>query len=892
MEHYINIIFNKRITLGKIEETVQSVVSTGNVPLNEDGLEYEIFNENDLFGISIPLTNHIENSLITEFVNDIANKLFDKGFNDFDIELSLNEAERLTTFAPWRAEIEAAGYTISPSGTNIKSRDGGTVAGINDNGNLWSGSETITNIVRGNNQPSNDTQSAASSTDSLQQFAQSDQRGIANNPEQRTAITQLQQRLIDLGYDLGPMGADGIYGQRTASAIRAYQEANGLTVDGDAGPETINHILSNDSQSSSASDDDDSVDPDMSDQEAYDEFVRLLQEREFSRALEIADTYPSVRDRLQDSQYARLQELAREQQPDDAQPDDSEPNDDEPASANGYALSSNGTVLGGSDVITDSNDRQVRADWTLNLNTRQLRVLQFEFRDIYVSEVNGEERVRGINSQGRAFTFSAEFVNLLAGIKEHLENYDQQPATDEPDSNEPGATAPSVQTDVDQPETPELPTDSGVTITGNDRTDIPTLQAALGNPVTLDPPLDPGETSDVTGIENPVRYGTNMISGMPDIIYNAINRVAGELTERNALAFRDTLNYNLLSRDQVQSIIRELERAYPIVEIARAVRENDIPQDQKDALIVLLEVRQELNEFLEDDRTTTAPTTGTAPRVDTTTMPLIRALTREKLYLERIGDTNSDRYNEVVSRLNALTNRREEQPQTRSDGGLSIAREARNITTEIYTNLGSPTTGANTGEREIQAALQRIEDESMWNTVVGTYAQRYPSTRRNSLRTGELLGDLRGALSRRDWRRYVAPELERLGIEEEYDAPAETNESIDSIKIKNIVDEETYDGNDFYEAYGDLWFNEDEIVDEAEYQGRKVKLGKPMRGDVKKFKVYVKNPKGNVVKVNFGDPDMKIKKSNPARRKSFRARHNCDNPGPRHKARYWSCRKW
>jgi len=81
-------------------------------------------------------------------------------------------------------------------------------------------------------------------------------------------------------------------------------------------------------------------------------------------------------------------------------------------------------------------------------------------------------------------------------------------------------------------------------------------------------------------------------------------------------------------------------------------------------------------------------------------------------------------------------------------------------------------------------------------------------------------------------------------------------------------------------------------LEEAEYQGRKVALGKPMQGDVKKFKVYVKNPKGNVVKVNFGDKKMKIKKSNPKRRKSFRARHNCANPGPRHKARFWSCRKW
>ena len=86
---------------------------------------------------------------------------------------------------------------------------------------------------------------------------------------------------------------------------------------------------------------------------------------------------------------------------------------------------------------------------------------------------------------------------------------------------------------------------------------------------------------------------------------------------------------------------------------------------------------------------------------------------------------------------------------------------------------------------------------------------------------------------------------------------------------------------------------------EAEYQGRTVKLGKPMQGDVKKFKVYVKNDKGNVVKVNFGfggssakGKRMSIKKNNPERRKNFRARHNCDNPGPRWKARYWSCRKW
>ena len=83
-----------------------------------------------------------------------------------------------------------------------------------------------------------------------------------------------------------------------------------------------------------------------------------------------------------------------------------------------------------------------------------------------------------------------------------------------------------------------------------------------------------------------------------------------------------------------------------------------------------------------------------------------------------------------------------------------------------------------------------------------------------------------------------------------------------------------------------------EQINEAEYQGREVTLNKPMQGDVKKFKVYVKNPKGNVVKVNFGQKGMVIKKDNPERRKSFRARMNCDEPGPKTGARYWSCRKW
>jgi hypothetical protein len=120
-------------------------------------------------------------------------------------------------------------------------------------------------------------------------------------------------------------------------------------------------------------------------------------------------------------------------------------------------------------------------------------------------------------------------------------------------------------------------------------------------------------------------------------------------------------------------------------------------------------------------------------------------------------------------------------------------------------------------------------------------------------------------------------------------------------EIVNVLKEKDFDEQYYHIAdavYDDGTIAEDiefwdDVLEEAEYQGRKVTLNKPMRGDVKKSKVYVKDPStGNVKKVNFGDPNMKIRKSNPKARKSFRARHNCKNPGPKTKARYWSCRAW
>ena len=126
-----------------------------------------------------------------------------------------------------------------------------------------------------------------------------------------------------------------------------------------------------------------------------------------------------------------------------------------------------------------------------------------------------------------------------------------------------------------------------------------------------------------------------------------------------------------------------------------------------------------------------------------------------------------------------------------------------------------------------------------------------------------------------------------------FDSFAGLDNSVDISRIKNLIKVELLT-SDYFKV--GLESAAEELVknlNEAKYHGRTVTLNKRMKGDVKKSKVYVKDPKtGNIKKVNFGDPNMRIKKSNPKRRKSFRARHNCENPGPKTKARYWSCKAW
>lgn len=128
---------------------------------------------------------------------------------------------------------------------------------------------------------------------------------------------------------------------------------------------------------------------------------------------------------------------------------------------------------------------------------------------------------------------------------------------------------------------------------------------------------------------------------------------------------------------------------------------------------------------------------------------------------------------------------------------------------------------------------------------------------------------------------YLEAKANYSGVEDEYEI----------VTAANFIEPEEGDYEDFGENVEDVTIT---IGAKDEPKKKKVKLNKPFRtpGGPKKFSVYVKNDKGNVVKVNFGDPNMKIKKNIPERRKSFRARHKCDTPGPKWKARYWACKSW
>lgn len=182
--------------------------------------------------------------------------------------------------------------------------------------------------------------------------------------------------------------------------------------------------------------------------------------------------------------------------------------------------------------------------------------------------------------------------------------------------------------------------------------------------------------------------------------------------------------------------------------------------------------------------------------------------------------------------------------------------------------------------------------QSLWNKTVAEYEEGQMQ-REQLMKMHRQLMEIEEYLEGvkfEDWTKDMISKSE-VYIQNIYDF-VETNKTEAIFKYEDPETGEVYE----YQRKGIYSKNGRTLVPAraAEYQGRKVKLGKPFRTPKgpKKSAVYVKNGSGKVVIVRFGDPNMKIKKNIPERRKSFRARHNCDNPGPRWKARYWSCRAW
>jgi len=253
-----------------------------------------------------------------------------------------------------------------------------------------------------------------------------------------------------------------------------------------------------------------------------------------------------------------------------------------------------------------------------------------------------------------------------------------------------------------------------------------------------------------------------------------------------------------------------------------------------------------------------------------------------------------DDVTKMTQRGHVSSSAQEASPSSAGSRGLAKTQQFTNNPTQMTLGQSEGMTPMAESMVEIRSILNRIDG-------VNAPVQEEP-TNEEIVNDGKILamiGNLRDAIDEHpdmeeDTKLAISAQLEGIeqaiqGIHDDYQPMPEGDEF-------NIEEDE-----DFEEVLGVLGFPEDETeLFDAEYRGRKVPLNKPMRGDVKKFKVYVKDPKtGNVKKVNFGHggtsakrPTMRIRKSNPKARKSFRARHNCANPGPKTKARYWSCRKW
>ena len=820
MKNFISIIIDNDGINESRDFVLDTVLNTANIGLLENTMEYEIYeSENNTQVLSIPIARELNEKQQTYLAKKLANKMFDKGYNNFDIEFSLSEATlneaAPTTFTPT--------HYGGPGGLNNvmlhtdgnlyfqKQRDDGQPGReiVRWNGNptgegffgRWNPATIKGTIVNGQRVPypagtnfSNAPRAAApaaAAPAAAPAASTTPTGGLLRRGNRGEEVKQLQR-------DLGMTGdeIDGIFGPATERAVRTFQQTSGSQVDGIVGPETraaIEKYQGNDDDNTATSaapttsprprarpdaDADGRTDAEI-DAGAGTDAAPTTSPRPRARpgadtdgrtAAEIdagagqgATTAPDP-DANDPRGRDQRNTPPRAGQADATAPDPDTTNAD--AMAAGQQGAADATAPETIEVTSDDQANSIFQDPNATDAERQAA------REWYGAS---DQSLKQYSDIGAAML---DRDNVELGDKVTIDDKEATVVTTDDeqkyfvDSNaQPIGEVPSAQTSVVQPDEP-VGTDAAPTI---DTTDDPEVNTT-----------SPGGLGSPDGAD-----------AAPNISDNPANRdaqrVAAELEAWQEKYGSSTVGAYGLPAEYGQMLDAALDLT---PDSAQKLKDESVGAPQAVAVVVLGELRRAYD---------------IDPDAD---------VFRELMNLRREVD------NEEPDQAAALT---------------TLAQLARDLQ-----KTANPEQSNESVEPMPKGAFM-VEDRAIWRSL-------YESTHYTN-------GKPRP-------RTFIS-------------------------ESKRTIPEITFEDDDkFFENYGVMWFNEDDVIDEAEYQGRKVKLGKPMAGDVKKFKVYVKNPKGNVVKVNFGQKGAKIKKNNPERRRSFRARHNCDNPGPRHKARYWSCRKW